>query len=206
MGRFRRQRLRHRQTLTRSRLAFRVSSPSRSRALQLSLSGTRSTQRRSSKGRSHHSWPVPIGRTPQGSSQSSLARRSCSYCSPRGSRSCSCLLPITPKTQRGQRRHQVRSSRRHKGRTRRSVPCPCQHPRRRSPPRILATVVPTTARRRRTARLNRLPPLPALHGVDDDPDPEAYDHDVSDHLTGDQRPSRRSHGRNVTEPRRLRTR
>jgi MFS family permease len=82
-----RQRLRHRQTLTRSRLAFRVSSPSRSRALQLSLSGTRSTQRRSSKGRSHHSWPVPIGRTPQGSSQSSSARRSCSSCSPRGSRS-----------------------------------------------------------------------------------------------------------------------
>jgi MFS transporter, DHA2 family, multidrug resistance protein len=77
----------HRPTLARSRPAFRVSSPSRSRALQPSLSGTRSIQRRSSKGRSHHSWPVPIGPTPQGSSQSSSARRSYSSCSPRGSRS-----------------------------------------------------------------------------------------------------------------------
>jgi MFS transporter, DHA2 family, multidrug resistance protein len=82
-----RQQLRHRPTLARSRPAFRVSSPSRSRALQPSLSGTRSIQRRSSKGRSHHSWPVPIGPTPQGSSQSSSARRSYSSCSPRGSRS-----------------------------------------------------------------------------------------------------------------------
>ena len=49
------------------------------------------------------------------------------------------------------------------------------------------------------ARFHRLPLLPALHRVDDDPGPDAYDHDASDHLTGDQRPSPIGHGRNITE-------
>ena len=46
------------------------------------------------------SCPVPIGHTPLGSSRSSSARRSCSSCSPGGSRSCSCLPLITPRTSR----------------------------------------------------------------------------------------------------------
>ena len=50
------------------------------------------------------------------------------------------------------------------------------------------------------ARLHRSPLLPALHRVNDDPDPEAEDHDAGDHLTGDQRPSPLGHGRNITEP------
>ena len=50
------------------------------------------------------------------------------------------------------------------------------------------------------ARLHRLPLLPALDRVHDDPGPEADDHDASDHLTGNQHPSRLGHGRNITEP------
>jgi hypothetical protein len=48
--------------------------------------------------------------------------------------------------------------------------------------------------------LNWLPLQPALHRVDNDPCPEAQDHDASDHLTDDQHPSRLRHGRNITEP------
>ena len=50
------------------------------------------------------------------------------------------------------------------------------------------------------ARLDRLPLLPALDRVHDDPGPEADDHDASDHLTDNQHPSRLGHGRNITEP------
>jgi MFS family permease len=50
------------------------------------------------------------------------------------------------------------------------------------------------------ARLHRLPLLPALDRVHDDPGPEADDHDASDHLSGNQHPSRLGHGRNITEP------
>ena len=50
------------------------------------------------------------------------------------------------------------------------------------------------------ARLHRLPLLPALDRVHDDPGPEADDHDASDHLTGNQQTSRLGHGRNITEP------
>jgi hypothetical protein len=42
--------------------------------------------------------------------------------------------------------------------------------------------------------------LTALDRVNYDPGPDPNDHDASDHLTGDQNPSRLEHGRNITEP------
>jgi hypothetical protein len=53
----------------------------------------RNIQLRSSPGRRLHSSPVPIGRTPPGSSQSSSARRSCSSYSQRAGIAAACYLP-----------------------------------------------------------------------------------------------------------------